>query len=356
MKTKDLVFHIIYVPRSVSYLLGFVESLLQWSDCSYRLVSNGCDAYEKQFMQEFCRNNPRLEFMVLPTTKPMAHQDALNYLQARADSEIFSFLDSDIFACGPFLTEISSLLSTHSAVFGGAPFWLRPEDQQMSPSVNIACGEHNRTHTGLLLGCTFLAIYDNRILKNFMAANGMGFEIRDWCELAPSQQSWCADREMNGYWFDSGKALNLGLQQQGCRIAVADTPNLLHLGGLSFIAKRRWYDARKSSQFFRCGIYYFARELYIALILRIKNDPVFRSARLPFLRRRRRYGPYFADLLEALVLGNRLPKLPEEEEGDIRTKALFATQQIITMMRAYREKYATLPIQQEDGLFRGKNH
>lgn len=345
MKTKELIFHIIYVPRSVSYLLAFVESMLRWSDCSFRLVSNGCDEDEQTFMKTFCERSPRLTFMALPTTQPMAHQDALNYLLARTNTETFCFLDSDIFASGPFLDEIINQLSGHAAVFGGAPFWLRPQDQQMSPDVNIACGEHNRTHTGLPLGSTFLAVYDNRALTDFVTAQGMGFEIRDWPQLPSTLQAWCAKREMRGYWFDTGKALNLGLQQQGLAIAVVDTPNLLHLGGLSFIAKRRWYDAQKSQRLFKSDIYYQIRELYIALRRRMRNDPVFRSARLPFLRRRRRYGPYFADLLEALVLDSRLPQLPPEEDADIRQQAIFATEQIINMMLSYRSRYALLPLQ-----------
>jgi hypothetical protein len=348
MKTQELTFHIVYVPRSVSYLLAFVDSLLQWSDCSFRLVSNGCDKDENEFMQAFCRRSSRLDFLALPTARPLAHQDALNYLQAGADTETFCFLDSDIFAVGPFMDGIDARFSANTAIFGGAPFWLRPEDQQMSPEVNIACGEHNRTHTDLPLGSSFLAVYDARTLAAFIRTTGVGFEIRDWPELPAGMQDWCAGHGMRGYWFDTGKVLNLGLQQQGHAIEVVDTPNLVHLGGLSFIAKRRWYDAQKSQRWLRSALYFQIREVYIQLRRRIRNEPVFRSARLPFLARRRRYGPYFADLLEALVIGQQPPHLPPEDDPGIRAQALAATRQITLLMRDYLAQHSPLPLQSRD--------
>jgi hypothetical protein len=323
-----LTFHIVYVPGSVSYLLSFVESLLRWSEYSFCLVSNGCPENEQQLMRAYCQRNPRLEFLSLPTNRQLAHQEALNYLQARTSEDTFCFMDSDIFACGPFMDQIDALNCAYAGIFAGAPFWLRPEDQMMSASVNIACGEHNRTHTGLPLGSTFFAVYDNRLLTDFIHRTGIGFEIRDWPQLPSWLRTWCINQGMEGYWFDTGKVLNLGLQQQGYKISVLDSPNLCHLGNLSFIAKRRRYDAQKSQHLFVGGLYYHARELCINLRHRINQDHVFRSARLPFLRRRQRYAPYFYDLLAALVNGKRPPRLPYEDDPTIRQRAQSATEQI----------------------------
>jgi hypothetical protein len=330
-----LTFHIIYVPGSVSYLLSFVDSLLRWSEYSFRLVSNGCPAEEQQLMRAYCRSDPRLEFLSLPTVETLYHPHALNYLQAICKEDTFCFMDSDIFACGPFLENLAALRQEYTGVFAGAPFWLRPEDQVMAAHVNIATGEHNRTHSGLPLGMTFFAAYDNRLLTDFIRNTGVGFQMCDWVNLPAWLQTWCAERGLTGYWFDTGKALNLGLQCHGHKITVLDSPNLLHLGGLSFIAKRRYYDMEKSQAWFRGRFYYQARELYIGLRRRMKNDPVFRSARLPFLRRRRCYGPYFADLLAAQISGTKPPRLPAEDDPIIRQRAQFATELIPQLYRSF---------------------
>jgi hypothetical protein len=75
-----LVFHIIYVPGTVGYLLPLVPSLLRWSDCAFRLVANGCTEGEVAQLRAFTAGEPRAELLVIPTNRPLAHHDALNYL------------------------------------------------------------------------------------------------------------------------------------------------------------------------------------------------------------------------------------------------------------------------------------
>lgn len=330
-----LTFHIIYVPGSVDYLLPFVDSLLRWSPYTFRLVSNGCSQAEQNLMQTYSRSDSRLEYLPLPTVEPLYHTHALNYLQAICRDDAFCFMDSDIFACGPFLDKLDTLHQEYAGVFAGAPFWLLKEDQMMAAHVNIATGEHNHTNRGLPLGTTFFAVYDNRLLTDFIRNTGIGFQICDWGNLPVWLQTWCTQHSLVGYWFDTGKALNLGLQAHSQKILVVDSPNLFHLGGISFIAKRRYHDMHKSRALLVGGLYYQIRELYISLRRRMKNDPVFRSARLPFLRRRRRYGPYFADLLEAEMHGKQPPAPPAEDHPLIRQQAQFATEEIPRLMRRF---------------------
>jgi hypothetical protein len=330
-----LTFHIVYVPGSVAYLLFFVESLLRWSDCSFRLVANGCDEKELRLLHDFCRHSSRLEFLQIPTNRPLTHHDALNYLQARTREETFCFMDSDIFASGPFMDEIIPFLNTYTSIFAGAPLWCRSDDQVLRPDVNVVCGEHNRTQAGLLLGGTFFAIYDNRVLTDFIHTTGVGFEMRGWQQIPQTLQPWCAAQGLagTGYWFDTGKALNLGLLQQGHALAVLDSPDLYHLGGLSFIARRSWHDAQKGVRGPWGTFYRTLRAAYVGLRRRVHNDPVYRSSKLPFGRRRRRYGPYFSNLLTALIDGKELPALPAEDDPAVRRRAQYATQQIQMLYR-----------------------
>lgn len=328
-------FHIVYVPGSVRHLLPFVSTLLRWSDCSFRLVANGCTLTELALMQACCATSDRLACVTLPTDRPWIHHAVLNHLQAQCDEPHFCFMDSDILAGGPFMTAITPHLGAHAGVFAGAPLWMRPADRIFRPEHDVVCGEHDRTAAGLPLGGTFFAIYDNRVLTDFIRTTGIGFEMRSWLQLPSSLQTWCAARELAGprHFFDTGKALNLGLLQAGHKLAVLDSPQLYHLGGLSFIARRNWYDDQKGLSGRSGALYRTARAAYVGLRRRLKNDPVNRSRKLPFGRRRRIYGPYFTALLATAADGRKPPRLPAEDDADVRRRARTATELILTLAR-----------------------
>lgn len=339
----SLTFHIVYVPGSVAYLLPFVATLLRWSDCRFRLVANGCTPAETVLLQARCAAEPRLELLVIPTNRPLTHHDALNYLQARCQEPYFCFMDSDILAVGPFMDAITPHVATHAGVFAGAPLWMRPGDGVFHSSYDVICGEHDRTAAGLPLGGTFFAIYDNRVLTEFISTTGIGFEMRGWPQLPDSLRLWCVERGLAGphHFYDTGKALNLGLLQQGHALAVLDSPHLYHLGGLSFIAKRAWYDEQNGLLGPWGAFYRTARAAYVGLRRRLKNEPVNRSRKLPFGRRRRIYGPYFTALLAAAADGRTPPPLPAEDDPGVRARAANATAAITALLRA--EEAGRLP-------------
>jgi hypothetical protein len=331
-----LTFHIVYVPGSVAYLLPFVATLLRWSACRFRLVANGCTAAESVLLQARCAAEPRLELLVIPTNRPLTHHDALNYLQARCQETHFCFMDSDILATGPFMDAISPHISAHVGVFAGAPLWMRPGDGVFHPSYDVVCGEHDRTAAGLPLGGTFFAIYDNQAITDLIHSQGVGFETRSLPQLPATLQPWLAARELAGsrHWFDTGKVLNLALQQRGGALAVLDSPTLCHLGGLSFIARRNWHDAERGIRGVWGAFYQTARAAYVGLRRRYYDDPVNRSRKLPFGRRRRVYGPYFAALLAAAEKGQTPPPLPGEDDPGVRARAASTTAAITALFRA----------------------
>lgn len=328
-----LTFHIVYIPGTVDYLLPFVSTLLRWSACHFRLVANGCSESEVGRLQARCANEPRLETVILPTNRPLLHQVALNSLQSRCSDDFFCFMDSDILAVGPFMTTITPLLAAHAGVFAGAPLWCRPSDQVFHPGMDVVCGEHDRTTAGLPLGGTYFAIYDNRVLTDFIRATEIGFERRGFSQLPTSLQAWCAERDLAGprHFYDTGKALNLGLLRAGHKLAVNDSPSLFHLGGLSGIAKRKWYDAQKGIIGVWGVFYRLARNAYVELRRRLRDDPFNRSRKLPFGRRRQVYRLYFTALLAAAADGRKPPPRPAEGDVDVRRRAQVATEQILAL-------------------------
>ena len=113
-------FNIIFTPGTVKYLSLFLWSLLKWSDCSFRLVSNGCLPPERRYLKKLSRQNPRLEFWAIPTQNSKPHGLALNYLHAMTHSKHFCFMDSDIFATGDFIGPLARHQDQYAGIFSGA--------------------------------------------------------------------------------------------------------------------------------------------------------------------------------------------------------------------------------------------
>jgi hypothetical protein len=144
-------FNIIYMPGTVKYLYFFVLSLLKWSDCSFRLVSNGCGPAEVNLLKQFCRQQPRLELCVLPFNRVIPHDQALAYLHALDQPDYFCFMDSDIFAKGDFLTPLVPHLNQHAALFSSSSCWCKAEEQILPTSFRKMQGRFNHTDQGV--GC-----------------------------------------------------------------------------------------------------------------------------------------------------------------------------------------------------------
>ena len=64
MNTAELQFNIIYTPYTARYLSMFVPSLLEWMDCRFRIVANGCLPDEVEALRALCETSERLEFLM----------------------------------------------------------------------------------------------------------------------------------------------------------------------------------------------------------------------------------------------------------------------------------------------------
>ncbi|MCK4796966.1 MAG: hypothetical protein KAT05_06265, partial [Spirochaetes bacterium] len=93
----NLRFNIIYSPGDVLYSRLFLLSLLKWSECSFRVVNNGCTGKEKEMIINLCDNYSRLEYYELSSDNIFEHGAALSHLQTIEESDYFCFMDPDIF-------------------------------------------------------------------------------------------------------------------------------------------------------------------------------------------------------------------------------------------------------------------
>ncbi|CAN5623028.1 hypothetical protein BH10CHL1_BH10CHL1_41590 [soil metagenome] len=327
-----LTFNIIYTAGTVQYLTFFVFSLLRCSDCSFRLVTNGCSLAEEQSLQQFCRKNDRLTFYRLPTEQLMPHGRALNHLQSLNHEDHFCFMDSDIYATGEFLAPFLQLSSNYTGLFSCSPVWCKTTEQILSSRNPIMAGEFNRTETGLCLGGTYFSIYDNAVLTAFRQSTKIGFERCQWAEIErPYQRRLCA-LQLKKEIYDTGKLLNLFLQDQGHQLATLETDRLIHLGGASDISRIREAAKVQNTRRERW------QQRYYRLQIRLRRLWQPEYFRFEFSERRGLYKLYWGEYLSALV-ENRAPPIPPQiSEAEIRDRIAAITPQIATLYQQFVER------------------
>jgi len=229
----NLTFHIIYTPGSVEYLSLFVLSLLKWADCSFRLISNGCTPEEIRILKSLCRRNPRLEYNGLRKKSMIQHCEALTILQSREQSEYFCFMDPDILAVGDFPGPVIPSLNTNAGVFSCASIWSTEEEQVLPENSRGIPGRANRTKSGICLGSTYFAIYNNTILTRLIQSTGVNFGKCSWEQIPAEQQALIAGFGLKRRKYDTGKVLNLLLLAQRESLVFKEIPTLQHIGGIS---------------------------------------------------------------------------------------------------------------------------
>ena len=328
-----LTFHIIYTPDTVRYLLFFVDSLLAWSDCAFRLVANGCSAAECLLLERYCRCSDRLSFVQLATHECLPHGEVLNDLQAQNQEPWFGFMDSDIYATGEFLPPLRAALAQQTAIFSCAPIWCTPAEQILQPEQTVIMGEHNQSVQGICLGSSYFALYDNGAVTAIRQRTGIGFERRSWREIPTPDQAGIRALGLQRAYYDTGKALNLLLLAAGAKLAFLESAHLRHLGGLSFIALQRRTDSP------RLRLTRLLQRVGRGLQQRRQrwHQPTHeRRPKQPgFGRRCARYGRYYSDLVSTLCDNRPQPTLPTLGVPLLDAQMAQSTAEIRQLYQAY---------------------
>ncbi len=324
-----LIFNIIYTPGTVHYLTFFVYSLLRWSDCSFRLVANGCSPEEEYALRDFCQQDVRLEFYRLPTKQVLEHGLALNHLQSLTQSAEFCFMDSDIYATGEFISQFLPLRTDHAAVFSCSPVWCKAEDSVQRADNPIIAGEFNCTDNGRCLGNTYFAIYENALLTSFRQKHGIGFDRLTWQQLPRRLQQPLRAHHLQKEYYDTGKVLNLLLQDEGHQLIVREIETLQHLGGVSIVPIQRRDAAKQQQQPWPQTL---GQKLLRATAIRLRRIWQPGYYHFTFSKRRAAYKIYFHDLLVALHEHKTPPPLPQIDDPTVEARVEIVRQQIIQLL------------------------
>ena len=290
-----ITLNVIYTPETVAPLSRFALTLLRWSDCRVQLVANGCTAAEQAQLQALAGGSPRLAFLPLAAEQPLVHGEALNRLHDLCDEPIFAFVDSDIFAVGPFMPgDVSASLTCFLPM---AAFWSQAEEARQPHRHRV--------------GCTYFALYDNAALRDLRRQWGIGFGTGRWAALPDAQRAALLALDFQKERYDTGKLLNALLVAAGGRVACADPANLRHLGGSS--------RARLTGKL-----------AWRSWLVRLLTDWRAALRRKEIRQAKKKTGAYFADLIDALAQGHPLPDLPP---GDpyVRNKVAGVTAEIVQL-------------------------
>lgn len=343
----NLEVNIIYSPGVVKSLSFFIWSLLKWSDCSYRLVANGCLPPERRFLQKLCAKNNRLEFWCIPTkSRHIPHGEAINYLHALTRGDRFCFMDSDILATGEFLSQPLSLLNTHTGVFTGTPLWIKSEEEILPTSYQIISGHHQITDHEIPLGSTYFALYDNNKLTDIMQNTGVGFERYAWDEIPQPYQNQLSDAGLARKVYDTGKLLNFLFNVHNEPLIFYNSSVLCHLGGVgirTFHNKPESWKTRLIGQF---------PSEFANRFNRFRFDTIFRKKTtgmsMPdeelksiFQQRQQHRDPvrcFFWMMLVALFQGQEIPFLPITGDTEIDGKVSDAVKEIKILFEEFRDK------------------
>jgi hypothetical protein len=333
----NLRFNIVCTPGAAQYVPLFALSLRKWSDCSFRLVANGCALAETHLLQKFCAKEPRFEFLALPMKTTLPHGQALSYLQSQERSDTFCFMDSDILATGEFLGELAPCLDQYAGVFSASPVWLKNEEKVLPAAFQEMAGRYSRTDENICLGSSYFAMYDNRALTQTMQSTGIDFNRYEWADIPTTYQDRLAQMGLQKTGYDTGKLLNLLLLNQGERLSFKELPALQHVGGISTVS------VDYSSLAFRARVFF--SQLFVFRRLPMprpgRRHTRVSTAELLAMREIRRKKiktcRYVGKLLRALFQERPLPARPNFDP-QINEKIERLTAHIVALYREFREQ------------------
>jgi len=227
---KRFVFNLVWTEGAFEYLGLFTMSLLANSGARFRFVSNGCELGEIESMESFATHHAGriTDVIVVATGETLRHGDALDEVRERRDDgSHFCFVDPDILATDPFVGDFARALETHQAVTSGRELWA---DDNVVPHGHLGLnGEYFFRSDGYIYGSPHFAMYDTAALDAVTTRWDVGFGSGGGDEVMRRR---LRDAGHDYLFFDTGKVVNILLQEQGHRLHHMEHDHLVHVGGL----------------------------------------------------------------------------------------------------------------------------
>ena len=233
LSENDVVFNVVWAGTVFPYLRFFVESQIAHSDARFRFVANACPPDELARLETYAANEPQVvEVLEVSSDEMVPHGTALERVRdMRDDGAWFGLIDSDIRAVGPFVADFLGVLEDGATgVTSGRGIWsssdVVPEGH---PGVN---GEYFYSRDGYLFGSPHFAIYRRDAIDDVRDRWGVRFDSAG-PDLSPAASAALAAAGHEYWLYDTGKLVNVFLQESGYELRHQEHPNLLHIGGMS---------------------------------------------------------------------------------------------------------------------------
>ena len=231
-RERDFAFNIVITPDTFTYLRPFTRSLLAESDVRFRLVANGCPAREVRALEAFASAEPRVTTLVLPNATMLTHGETLDAIYERCDDgDHFCFVDSDVMAKARFMPDFVAALSQFAVVTSCNPAWT--DDVVLPAGARELVGRHATGSDGFVYGSSFLAVYRRAAVARVRERFGVSFLGYAHTQLPARARDRLVEMGRSFELYDTAKALNILLQSEGFAVRYADTPALVHIGGIS---------------------------------------------------------------------------------------------------------------------------
>jgi hypothetical protein len=318
--------NLVWVGDVFAHLHYFTTSLLEHTDARFRFVANGCSPESLAQMDAFAQGRPDqvVEILDVSPGHVSPHGVALDeVLRRRDDGPSFSFMDTDIKALGPWLPTFDQLLTSHDAITSGEPFW---KDPVVVPEGTpwIAAGAIV-SENGFTYGCPHVAFYRRTVVEETIDRWGAGFgAVGEDLDVPGSRIPDKAVRRLRetGHrqtLFDTGKVLNILLQEDGSTLCHIDHPALLHVGGISdHLTEKPHADALL--QRFREETQRLGRGITAGML-----GGAGRLDRMQVAR-------FAADTVRAAHLGLALPDVPAPCTDEERGRLEYLASEIVSMV------------------------
>jgi hypothetical protein len=290
---SDFVFNIVWTGSVFPYLRHFVASQLRYSGARFRFVANGCPPDQVRLMEEFAATAAdRVTEIFVSSATMNRHGAALDaVLDARDDGEFFCFVDPDILAERPYLPKFAAALDEGCAgVTSGKGVWT--DDVVVPPGHPGVPGECFYSQEGYLFGSPHFAMYRRAPVEETVSRWGAGFGAAGGDLTQDAKDALAAAG--HDYWiYDTGKIVNILLQQDGHRLCHFEHSALLHIGGMSHYLSPPKGQGKP------------------------RSDGEASDLGLPWAPARLEVARYTADLLRALSDGKPPPAPPADLETDL---------------------------------------
>jgi hypothetical protein len=302
---RDYVFNIVWTGDVFEQLRPFVASLIAHSGARFRFVVNYCTSRSIEAMTAYAERYPDRIVEVLDITddRMVGHGLALHRtLQRRDDGEFFCFVDADIAASGPFVSDFAQTLRDYDILSSGAEVWT---DDNVVPQNHLGVGiggRHFYHPNGFVYGCPHLAMYRRAPLLDTMGRWNVHLGTRG-DELDDSTAARLDEVGHRYLAYDTAKVVNILMQNDGYTLCHREHDSLTHIGGMSHYLSPPGKDQRSGEV----------------------GEPTWTT--YDGMESRAGVARFTASMLQELLAGNAAPEIPRDIDDDLdgRLRRVHAT-------------------------------